>query len=319
MYINATSYSDLSTLQRCARKYRYRVMDGLEPAYTPRPLQVGTIFHRLLAGLYSNNLEAVEQELSTEVHQWMGDWDHHQQALEAYNEAVELFYRYQNYWKEDEQWEVLHVEEEFYATVDGHTIRLTPDLIIRDKEGQVWIVDHKTTSSYSDTRREPDLQTYLYFEAVSAVYPECAGFMYNNCRKKAPTLPALTKDRTRIADVKRIDTTYELLRDFMEDHTYLYNRDDHVIRLAELRAQNKFFWRDWLPLTTNQEILDDIRGLLNYERFVRETGSYSRSFQHGGGYLDCGNCQYATLCTVELTGGNVQLAISQEYQHRKER
>ncbi|NIT79248.1 MAG: hypothetical protein GWN58_12880, partial [Anaerolineae bacterium] len=63
-----------------------------------------------------------------------------------------------------------HVEEEFYVTLDnGSVLSFTPDLVVQDRNGFVWIVDHKTTTALP-TGEQPfaDLQATLYYAGVKA-------------------------------------------------------------------------------------------------------------------------------------------------------
>lgn len=319
MFENATSYSDLSTLQRCPLLFRFRSIDKIEPKREPRPLKVGTLLHKMMALYYKG--ESFEQ-LEAQVDTWKADWDNHQEAIEAWNEAVQLFEGYVKHYADKDDFEVLHVEEEFYVTLDnGMVIRVTPDLIIRDRTtDQVWIVDHKTTSKYSDERREADLQTYLYFEAVKALYPHCAGFMYNQMRKKVPTEPRLVNDRTRVADLNRIDTTFEKLYSFIaEEAPHLFDNDAHKIRLGELRAQNRFYWRDWLPLTSNAAVLEDVNNISKLLKFHVDSGIYPRHFLHNSGYTACERCSYADLCRAEMMGQDTTMLLELNYQPRRGR
>jgi hypothetical protein len=320
MFENATSYSDLSTLQRCARRFKYRVIDNLESVTPNRPLETGTLVHKLLAARYTQNAQAIV-DLEDQVNEWMLDWDNHQVAVAAWNEAVRLMELYAQKWQDN--WEILHCEEEFYVTLmNGMVVRVTPDLVIRDLDtNQVWIVDHKTTSSYSEERREPDLQTYLYFEAVSALYPECAGFMYNQMRTKIPTQPSLIKDRTRVSDLNRIDTTFELLYEFVANEApHLFDTDAVKLRLAELKAKDRFFWRDWIPLTHSDAVLEDVEAITELLKFTLEQDKFPRTFLHGAGYQACNRCPFWILCQLELReADNVDHARDVFYQERDKR
>lgn len=227
-------------------------------------------------------------------------------------------------------WEILHVEEEFIFILDNEVVTFTPDLVIRDKNGFVWIVDHKTTSKMpSNELPFSDLQTLLYFAGVKELYPEVRGFVFNYLRKKVPTVPRLNSTHTKeskqygyhfVNNVKNIDTTYEMLRDFiLEEAPHLMGEPTHQQKLAELRDNDRFFWTETIVVSDTQveQILSQVADTLEQMKWSRETGIYPKTILNDlAGVQSCSRCEFARICSTQLLGWNTELVIEEEYEPR---
>jgi hypothetical protein len=236
---------------------------------------------------------------------------------------VKVVERYVEQYTED--WEVLHVEEEFlYILPNNEVVTFTPDLVVRDKNGAVWIIDHKTTSRGVEGGIPfGDMQSLLYYAGVRELYPECAGFIFNRLRKKIPTKPRLTKTgKTRVADLERIDTTYEVLRDFLQDKAPgLLSDPAHQRRLAKLRDQgDRFFWTEQVYVNdaTVEAVVADVAHLANEIVGPGMPGKYHypRHLLESNGYKDCRKCPYQRLCHAELVGWDTETILEEDYKPR---
>jgi hypothetical protein len=228
-------------------------------------------------------------------------------------------------------WTILHVEEEFlYQQDNGEIVTFTPDLIIRDKNGFVWIIDHKSTSKLpSYDAPFADLQTLLYFAGVREMYPELRGFVFNYLRKKVPTVPRLNKTHNKesklfgeyfVNDIKHIDTTYELLRDFLLVMApNLLGEVTHQQRLADLRDNNRFFWTEEIVVNDAQveETLSQVGQTLAQMEWSRTTGMYPKTILNDlAGVQSCSKCEFNRICHTQLLGWNVELVLEEEYEPR---
>ena len=304
------SYSDILTHMRCPKLYEFRVVRNLQKKLTAVPLTKGIFTHELLMGYYldgPDGFQAAADRLWAAIQDFQVD-DDIIEAGDLLTEAIDLVLRYLNQY--DDEWEILHVEETFEAELEGHTISFTPDLVIRDSRG-VWIVDHKTTQNVpSGAVPVGNYQAFLYSSVMRQIYPDFRGFLFNYLRKKVPTQPRLTKTgNKRVADLNRIDTTYEKLRDFlMEEAPDLLDDPAHRRRLAELRDTDRFFYREFVFVTDEMadEILEDtVQRIEDIERH-REAGRFPRSFLPYAGAQECDNCEFKDLCVAELRGYNTE-------------
>lgn len=302
------SYSDIITHQRCPKQFEYSVERNLQKKRRDVNMTKGSYVHELLMAYYQEGTTFQEryEEMAQEVLTVTLD-DEVIEADDLLEEALDLVLRYVEKYNDD--WEVLHVEETFEVEIDGTPISFTPDLVIRDGRG-VWIVDHKTTSRMPDGNiGVGDYQAFLYSSAMMEIYPDFRGFIFNRLRKKVPTQPRLTKTgKTRVANVGRIDTTYEMLRDFIQEEApELMDDETHRRRLAELRDEDRFFFREYVftPEEVAQELLEDTkRVLVDIEHHRRSR--FPRIFLPYAGAQECTNCEFSELCVAELRGYNVE-------------
>ncbi len=325
------SYSEIQTFQRCPKKYEFASVQKLQRKVVALPLAKGIIIHQLMQGFY------LDGHIETMLDTLIGEFAAHPYTIdvdtvtfeEVLDESELLVRAYLRHYLDDQEWEVLHVEEQFTVELTGHEITFTPDLIVRDGNGQVWIVDHKSTAQLPGPGMPfGDLQSLLYISAVQQVYPELAGFIFNYLRKKTPSVPRMTKTKPyRIAYLKTIDTTYEVLRDWIQDHApEELDKPEVKIRLAELRERDKFFAREYVLISDimQEGILSEV--IATVEEMERahladESGQVDVAFRRvfGNklwGVMSCEKCSYLSVCQGELLGWDTQRIILEQYEPR---
>lgn len=305
------SHSSLKLFQRCQYKWRLKYIDRLETTDRKPAMERGSNLHEGLAAFYTQN------DPGYPFDKWFNDAD---------PEDQELLTRYaRKYYKDDMDWEILHVEEEFEMTIGSYTVVYIPDLVIRIGD-DVWIVDHKTTKNIPDEwdpYNMTDFQHLLYVAGMQEHYPNVRGFIFNYIRTKAPTMPKLIKDGSRIADVRRLDTDYETLQEFALK-TFTLDADVEAKLTILKHGPNPFFQRHFLTL--NQEAVD--QAVKDTEAVLREMsdkehgrpgGTYPRHVvSKGAGYQACTFCEYQPLCFNELMGIETDLELL-GYVEREER
>ncbi len=122
-----------------------------------------------------------------------------------------------------------------------------------------------------------------------------------------------------MADLARIDTTYEILRDFLQETAPGLLADPvHQRRLAELRDEgNRFFWTEQIYVNdeTVVQVLDDVDFVIDQIELSEQTGRYPRHLLESRGYKDCRKCSCQPLCHAEMVGWDTQEILGQ-YQPR---
>jgi len=334
------SFSSIQDFQRCPEKYRRRHIERIEPVRKNENFFWGSEAHGFFqtfalaiqdgntvaeAIMAVDNHAAVrcqEAELSPLLFS-----DEQADAVNMIEEAHAMVRRYlDKHW--DEDWEVLHVEEQFtYSLSADHVVTFTPDLVVRDHNGYVWVIDWKTTkNSVPDVPDVPfeDLQALLYSSGVKQLYPELKGFIFVRLRKKTPTQPRLNKTRDKasglyfVNNLKSIDTTYEILRTFIEERApELMQHPAHALRLAELRENDRFHWVELVLVTDTmiEKANAEVRATLDYMDFANNEGTYYR-VHSAANFGGCSSCPYQRLCRSEVLGWNTQAIIEDEYQDR---
>jgi len=330
--MNAQSYSSLNTYQRCPKQYWYKNIKDLQKKKRNVNLFRGISLHEL-AKVYF----IATQEGSSTEDAWTSVENAAQVMIETASEtlfedelasaksmvedSLDILWRWLRGYTDD--WTILHVEEEFITKLEtGEVLSFTPDLVVQDEAGYVWIVDHKTTSRLPDTGIPfGDMQSLLYYSGLKGLYPSLQGFIFNRMRKKVPTKPRLTKTgKTRVANLANIDTTYEVLRDFIRDVAPgLMNDSSHLRRLAELRdGPNRFFWQETIYVNENTVdlILSDVSHVCSQISDSIKRNWYPRNLQEDGGYKSCKKCEFYPLCQADLLGWNTALILSEDYEAR---
>jgi len=342
------SFSDLSTFGRCAYKYFLRAHAKLQRKQKNPNLFKGTQTHEGLRVFFLALRDGrTVPEAQDEMFQYFAD---ELEALPKRNptlfdeellhlgdiivEAEDLCVAYiQRNLDEIRTWEILHVEEEFTIELpSGDEITFTPDLIIRDRNGFIWIIDHKTTSRLPEQADVPfaDLQEVLYFYGVQLVYGEAVrGFIFNYLRKKQPTMPRLNATHNKeskafghyfVNNLKSIDTTYEMLRDFLTaEAPVLLGEPAHQQRLAELRDHNRFFWQERLLVTEEmtKAIMQNVTDTMYLMEVCTEDNAFPKTILNDlAGPMACSRCTFSRICHTELLGWNTVQVIEEDYEPR---
>lgn len=318
---NATSYTDLQVFGRCPRKYYYRTKVRIQPKRKAAYFRMGSTVHKMFELIeLGEGLPRIVAEMEGEVHADTTLFaEEIEGRLEIIRDAARIVEGYYEYYEND--WEILHVEETFLIMLDsGAVISFTPDLVVRDRNGFVWIVDRKTTNSTpTDGLPFADLQALLYYAGVKALYPDLRGFIFDRLRKKVPTQPRLTKTgEKRVADLNRIDTTYEILRNFLETEAPdLLDNLDHRRRLAELADHNRFYFRETVIVTDEQvqNMLLDVDAQLLLVRTAERSDAYPRVLQSVG-MSSCDKCEFVQICQAELLGWDTERVLDEFYEPR---
>ena len=320
MITDQLGYSGLDTYGRCPNAYKYRYVQQIQRKRSDHNLYQGSVMHGLLLAEYygmqtnhgtpGNVKWAVDEYLTEAKENPLLFTDEATVQVMLINESYEIVLRYLEHWVDDD-FEVLHVEEQFIVTLDsGLVITMTPDLVIRDKNGFVWIYDHKSTKSIPKELPFADFQALLYYAGVKAIYPELRGFVFNYLRKKTPTEPRLTKTgEPRVAYLSTIDTTYEILKDFLRAND-LIDDETHRKRLAELRDHDGFFRRD--EVLVDEAALTSILADVDYRatqiRASIQADQFPRTFLKTG-VSACERCEFATICKAELMGWDTKIVL----------
>lgn len=198
----------------CHRRFYYRIMEGLKPIATPRPLYFGSMVHAGLAAHYDpNGVATCASAVKASAMEYIADLSNLQDADAAQGaieeteanarEALALLTRYFDFWgASNDAWEVLAVEQMY------ETRLMTPrgtsshwmfagvfDLVVRDRgDGVIKIIDHKTTATKNREAyiadQELDPQSKGYVMLAQEALHEPVQFVFNVLRKNAPAEPA---------------------------------------------------------------------------------------------------------------------------------
>lgn len=206
---------------------------------------------------------------------------------------------------------VIWVERQYeYKVGRGHRTNLyysfKPDMLVKDNEsGLLWLVDHKTASSLSDSdewlQMDEQVGSYILgLERVEGIRVE--GVIHNTLRKKIPQPLRLLKDGRYSTDVRQ-DTTFDIAAKALMDK---YGTAEQIPStyhelLEKLRARNNFFRRTRvrrnhdeivrLGATIDQEAREMVRKLAKPETITRSPSQWN-----------CSNCAFKAPCILRFEG-----------------
>ena len=205
--------------------------------------------------------------------------------------------------------EVVVVEKRITDEVIPGRVELKGSLVLLvRKSGKLWIVDHKTCSSFIDPEQlvfDPQMAYYLWL--VWKVYGEVpGGAIYSMLRKAIPAEPMLVYNNTALSKAKGIDTTVEKYLEAIRRNGF--NEADYSEVLKRIE-KNEFFRRETVVRSArelkvfDQQILDELTEMTRPYLPIYPTPT-----------RDCvWACGYSDLCRTRLTGGDVEFTIQANY------
>lgn len=188
--------SDLVTWHHCRKKFEYKLARGWEVEDNSASSVIGTAFHAGLAEAYlsdsmteSAHLLATESLIRTPEYASQENFDLVSDMLDYYwaNKSIDIA-------------EVLETEPEMEMTMlcqlpttngpqmSPFTITLHPDLIARDSQGQLLLLDHKTKKVLPGAYEWFQLSTQMKIYAVACwrKYGEIPKVIHNLVRQQIP-------------------------------------------------------------------------------------------------------------------------------------
>ena len=292
------SHTALKRFQRCQYMWSKYYIDRIQPKERAAHFKRGSDLHDLLESYHTLDMGFAAK------------------LFDAEPDDADILVRYAEKW-EDEEWSVLHAEEEFELCVEGKTVVFIPDLVI-EINGEIWIVDHKTTANIPDEwdpYNMTDFQHLLYIAGMQQIYGDkVKGFIFNYLRTKPPTQPTLVKDGTRISNLRAIDTTADILQDFAEK-TGTMDEDVKEKLLILKHAPDRYFQRHYLPINqaaVDQAVKDTAAVLreMSDKEHGRPGGTYPRNvLANYAGSASCARCDYQPICHTELLGLEVDIDL----------
>lgn len=244
VHLPVLTNSEMKTHRRCVREHYFAYELGYRPAnQNAEGLRFGTLFHDGLEAWWRTPTDS-EAQLGAAIDalQNAGAEDEYELVR-----AGVLLQGYDARWyAESEHYEVLAVEQEFYAPLinpeTGHASKTFGvagklDAIVRDRrDGRVYIVEHKTTSedvgagSIYWARLQLDSQVSFYYAGAKSLGYEVAGCIYDVIGK-----PTLKPYRATPMDSRKYTKRGEL---YANQRAEDESADDYRLRLLEHVAAN---------------------------------------------------------------------------------
>lgn len=332
-------YVDLSTsgaqsLRTCEQKFVYGEIERLQPRIASinhnNAMEIGSWTHLGLAAHYSGRDWSDAIDDLERIHDPFSANPYVQSISKKVRNLLEsYFFHYTIVGKERgyEDFEVLAVEVPltFDTIVTEHPTRLivrtraTLDTICRDRNGELFILEHKTGAYFPVVPETAMSESQVTLQMLAA---RANGFdvkyaVYNWLRSKEPTVPYIKKDG--LISTKRIETD---LRTFMKAVDAVYPdqddwTDDIREKIDELSDPDNslFFKRLLVTRSRRVELItlrDHVKTALRAAQLRLDPSDAVRVLNS---YV-CKNCTYLKVCMADLHNVNSDLIRLTEYEDR---
>ena len=319
----------------CPREVYYANVLGLRPRISSKPLTRGTWVHSLLEEKAKGNDWRVEHEKRIE-----------EARLEQFDEEVDvlatecerILTSYDWVYRDDPLEPItaeLTVERPLFNNKALYRGRI--DLIAKDKNGDIWLVDHKTHANFPEWRyRELAFQHYSYLWACQKApqykalgIPQPKGFIYDYIKTQAIKTPTLTKSGKLSRALKPGGTTYPVMRQWLIENqlmSVIQGEDMLAIEDDEERAYvedflqecehqdySHLFRRDQMVFTKEQSHRQLVAFKTSAKRMLQYDWDDPDKIERNLGACSGWTCNYKDLTIADLIHGDSTLDQKTRY------
>jgi hypothetical protein len=307
------SHSRIKTWRRCEKQFDYKYVQKLRAKSKNKNLEMGSWIHELLMHYrdgedWLKHHRELERKFNTyfeEERESLGH-DMPEQCLRLIRSYIRQYGK-----KDQRDYKVVDTEMDEVVTLpNGLEVNVIIDLIVEDRKGGLWGWDYKTRTKFDPKDLILlDPQYSLYYGAMELMgYKRMQGFVVDEIRKKAPTVPKLLV-RGGLSKTKSIDTDVWTYMAAIRNNGL--NPDDYASILAHIATNQKerFFRRTYFPKdppVTKRVFREAVKSAQEIEN---HRGVYTRTVDHSCIYM----CDYRDLCIVELHGGDTSLMKKKQF------
>lgn len=168
----AYSNTRLTTYKRCRLKYHWHYVEkrGQPDAVA---LRRGRAAHKAMASYYEG--KSVKTAIADAWHEYAPS---HPESVEEMEKLDEILLRYFTWAKDVDRWKVLKVEHTVEVKYARNRLMGIWDLLV-EKQGKVYIIDHKFQKSHSFSNLPVDSQVSHYLALAKLAGVKVDGLMYN--------------------------------------------------------------------------------------------------------------------------------------------
>jgi len=318
--------SDMRTFRSCRRLWNYTspLRKNLEPNAEKHYLWTGKAIHYALSVYYAGKnsnpedlMNGFDSFLETNPPNLADGADENEQICLASG----VLNHYGMWSPSHNDFEIIMPEVNIAVPLGDDTYYTgQSDCLVKKKEGNYWLLEHKTCSRF------PDYDLLVMDDQAAAYVWGCTmdprfegmipkGVIFNFLRKKIPYRPELTS-RGKLSQRANMDTSYEIYLNAIEENGE--DPKDYTEFLLMLRQKkNEDFFRR-MPILVNQQRLKSfeqdflgcMKDMLNDPRIYPTSEWY--------GFSKCYSCPFKMPCKMESSGSNPQGLLETDFHLREE-
>jgi hypothetical protein len=318
------SYSRISTIKRCFRKYHYRYEKGLRRIEQASPPRMGSMGHKALEEKWRGNdwrqaiIDYWREEMNGIPEQFIDEES--KEEIELVTKVVERYFNKYDYYRSPDEKDLIEPELRFSVEIPGTDNKLMGymDKVIEVPNEGIWLIDHKFTTQSPKTKTEHlelNEQIDYYTWAMSQMFPNktIMGAIWNVIRLDLPTVPQPIKSGKRLSKAK-MTTDYETYYQAILDNGF--DPEDYEKYLTRLKHEDdKFFKREWIDRDA-YELKNIEKELVAMSNLIEHIDKNIRSRSMGQCSWDC---PYQQLCLVDKKGGDSKAVIDEYFTTREQR
>jgi RecB family exonuclease len=296
------SHSRIKTWNRCHKQYEYRYVQKLRPKGKNRNLEMGSWIHDLLMHFRDGeDWRGRHDQLSNEYNSYFEE--EREQLGDLPTDCLRIMRSYiRTYGLSDRKhYRVIDSElNEIVTLPNGLELNVVIDLIVEDRSGGIWGWDYKTRTNFDPKDLillDPQFSDY-YMAMEIMGYKPLRGFVEDEIRKKAPTVPKLLA-KGGLSKAKNIDTDVWTYMDAIRRQGLETGGYEDILRHIATNQKERFFRRTFIP--KDPPVLKRAsQELIQAANEIKRTRLYTRSVDKSCVW----GCDFRDLCIVDLHGGD---------------
>lgn len=192
------------------------------------------------------------------------------------------------------------------------------DLLVRDKLGRYWIIDHKTAASLGSTEHlNKDEQCGSYMWAIQHMLGlKVEGVLYNELAKSVPHPPKLVNKSKKnpignLSKDKSQNTTYDMYLETIREYNFDVNEYTDILDHFKWLG-NKFVRRT--TVHRSQAELENIGNSIALEAvdMLNNPSIYRNPSQE-----NCRKCSFNSVCLAKYDGSDYEWLLNENYHIRE--
>lgn len=306
------SRSKIVMWRKCRRAYHYKLVEFLRRRRKSRPLQFGSIVHKMLE-VYANGDDPFEVlDKIADQHGPMFAAER-----EEYGDIITdircIMQEYFDYWDDDHKG-IRYVRmrgrsSEHLFEVDHKDIRIKGKIdAIATTKGMRWLVEHKTFGSLpNEDHRWRNIQGAVYIKVMQLMgWKPVDGVLWDYIKSRSPARPELLKSGKM--SERRINSLPSRVIETLKQHS-LNPKEFSTLILSAEHNRRDYFQRIFNP--TKQHVVDALwKEFLDTANEMQELHGKSNTMNIE---RHCDWCEYEPICRAELQGLDVDYVKEKEY------